>query len=404
MKIVIANTQEFNPQIGGVERVSSILASEFIKLGHQVFFIACKTSSFSGDYIPSAPQKILQDSAAYNSEKNIEELYKFLGENKIDIVINQAGNIKDFSLLCFKAAEKYKKAKVISVIHIDPINQFKHLLDLTTSILPSKKNYKNIARLILLPYRLIKMYLSESNLYDFVYLNSDALVLLSNKFKKDFKKITRLNSYSKLEAISNPFPFDIISNKNNNIKEKKILYVGRLDYQHKRTDRVIAIWAKLAPDFPDWSLDIVGDGPIKEELMKFVKANNIERVNFMDFADPIDYYKKSRVLCMTSTFEGFGMVLIESAYYGCIPIAFKSFSSLTDIIEHGISGYMIKPYCLSEYEQKLRLLMSNNELQNTIRLETLNIPKKFQTQPIVAQWISLIEKLLENNNFTVSNQ
>ena len=173
MNILIANTQEFNPQIGGVERVSSILATEFIKLGHQVFFIACSRSLFPGKYTTSAPQTILADTTIYNSEENIGEFCNFLEKHKIDIVMNQAGNIKEFSSLCFSAAEIYKKAKILSVIHIDPINRFKYLLDLTPSILPGKKNYKNIARLIVLPYRLIKIYLSESSLYNFVYRNSE---------------------------------------------------------------------------------------------------------------------------------------------------------------------------------------------------------------------------------------
>jgi glycosyltransferase involved in cell wall biosynthesis len=397
MNIVIANTQEFNPQIGGVERVSSILASEFIKLGHQVFFIACNTSPFSGDYIPSAPQKILPDSVPYNTEKNIEVLYNFLRENQIDILINQAGNIKAYSALCFKAVDKYKKTKIVSVIHIDPINRFRYLLDLTSSILTSKKSYKNIARLIVLPYRLIKMYLSESNLYNFVYQNSDSTVLLSNEFKKDFKKVTRLSSYKKLTAISNPFPFDSKQSQDNIKKVKKILYVGRLDYHHKRTDRLIAIWEKLAPDFPDWSLDIVGNGPLKEELLTHVKINNIARINFIGFANPIEYYEKSQILCMTSTYEGFGMVLIEAGYYGCIPIAFNSFSSLSDIIDNGLNGYMIKPYSLSQYEEKLRLLMRDDAIRNTIQRETHNTYKKFNSYTITKQWITLFANLLNTH-------
>lgn len=97
------------------------------------------------------------------------------------------------------------------------------------------------------------------------------------------------------------------------------------------------------------------------------------------------------------------MVLIEASYYGCIPIAFKSFSSLPDIIEDSINGYMIKPYCLSEYEKKLRLLMENEALRKTIQIEAMNIHKKFQTKTIVKQWIRLFEELLEKNNYLLSN-
>lgn len=395
MNILIANTQEFNPQIGGVERVSTILATEFHQLGHNVYLLACRRSPYSKEYTPVVPQKILSNSIEYNTDTNVNEFLGFLKENKIDIILNQAGNIKQFSSLCYEVAKSYKKAKVISVIHIDPIYKFRSLFDLSSSILPSQKYYKNFVRLLLLPYRILKSYISESNLYNFIYNNSDKVVLLSDRFKKDFKTITRLNSYSKLSAISNPFPFNISTLDGNNKKENRILYVGRIDYGHKRVDRILEIWTKLASDFPSWSLDILGDGPIKKELIELVKINKIERVNFIDFADPIEYYKRSQILCLTSTYEGFGMVLIEAAYYGCIPIAFKSFSSLSDIIENGINGYMIKPYSLSEYEKKLRLLMKNKALRKKNQFESMKISNKFQLKIIVKQWISLFEKSLE---------
>lgn len=393
MNILIANTHEFNPKIGGVERVSTILAKEFQLLGHKVYFLACRKSEYSKKYKTAVPQTILTDNIKFNSVNNIQEFCVLLEDRKIEIIMNQAGHIKSFSSLCFNAAEKYKKARVISVIHIDPIYRLRSIFDLSTSILPGKHSYKNWVKIVLLPYRIFRTYISECKIYNFTYNNSDSVVLLSDKFRKDFKSITILNSYNKLQAISNPFPYEIASPLIEYKKENKILYLGRIDYGHKRVDRIIEIWSKLFKDYPDWSIDIVGDGPLKQELIELVKVNKIERVNFIDFADPIEYYKKAQFLCMTSTFEGFGMVLIEAAFYGCIPIAFKSFSSLPDIIDDEENGFMIKPYSISEYEKKLRSLLDDEKLRRKIQLKTMNIPEKFKSKTIVQQWIGLFEEL-----------
>lgn len=393
MNILIANTHEFNPEIGGVERVSTILAREFQQLGHKVYFLACRKSEYSKEYNTIVHQTILTDNIKFNSVNNIQEFCFILEDCKIEIIVNQAGHIETFSSLCFKAAEIYQKAKVISVIHIDPIYRLRSICDLSTSILPGKHTYKNWGKIILLPYRILKAYISECKIYNFIYNNSDSIVLLSDRFRKDFKSITTLNSYDKLHAISNPFPYEIISQQEVKKKENKILYLGRIDYGQKRVDRILNIWSKLASDFPDWSLDIVGDGPLKQELIELVKVNKIERVNFIDFAEPIEYYKKAQFLCMTSTFEGFGMVLIEAAFYGCIPIAFKSFSSLPDIIDDGENGFMIKPYSISDYEKKIRSLLEDEKLRRKIQLKTMNIPKKFESKTIVQQWIDLFEEL-----------
>lgn len=392
MNIIIANTQEFNPQIGGVERVSTILAEQFVKLGHNVYFLACIRSTYSKDYTPVVPQTILSDSSQLDSSRNVNEFCAVLEKNNIEIIMNQAGNILNFSNLCFSAEDIYKKAKVFSVVHIDPICNLKMLSDFSFSILPSQNKWRVIIRIILSPYRLYKAYKKGKNVYNLVYSKSDKVVLLSNLFKRNFKLITNLKNYEKLEAISNPIPF--CKSDINFSKEKSILYVGRIDWSQKRVDRLLSVWSKLYEDYPDWRLDIVGDGPMRDELIEVTKKHHLERVNFVGFVDPVEYYKKAQILCMTSTFEGFGMVLIEGANYGCIPMAFDSFASLHDIIEDGTNGYIIKPYDLKAYENKLRLMMDNVELREKLRNNALDISDKFQLENIANQWIRLFEECL----------
>ena len=398
MNILFANTQEFNPQIGGVERVSTTLAQKLQQKGHKVCFLACNLSSYSKEYKPVATQTILPNSKDVESTENVQTFLETLKNNSVDIIVNQAGNVKDFSSLCFNATKKYNHAKMISVIHIDPGYKFKSLLDLSSSILPSMKGYRNWLKLIVLPYRMLKTYQFDKELYRFIYNNSDSVVLLSDHFKKDFKKITRLSSYRKLSAISNPFPYEGENLDISDKKGNKIVYVGRLDYGHKRADRLLDIWSRIAPDFPSWSLDIVGDGRIGQELVDFVKSNKIERVNFVGFADPIEYYKKAQILCMTSTFEGFGMVLIEAAYYGCIPIAFNSFASLRDIIDDEKNGCVVTPYKLGEYENKLRRLMNDNKLREKIQKQSAKIPTKFRAENITGQWVRLFDALMKDGS------
>jgi hypothetical protein len=61
MNIIIANDQEFNPQIGGVERVSSELAKSFVALKHNVYFIAFIRSQYSQSYSTAVEQFFLPD-------------------------------------------------------------------------------------------------------------------------------------------------------------------------------------------------------------------------------------------------------------------------------------------------------------------------------------------------------
>ena len=59
MKIAICNVQEFNPTIGGIERVSVSLAEGLIKEGVEVLFVACRKSPYSKPYTLPAKQVLL---------------------------------------------------------------------------------------------------------------------------------------------------------------------------------------------------------------------------------------------------------------------------------------------------------------------------------------------------------
>lgn len=79
----------------------------------------------------------------------------------------------------------------------------------------------------------------------------------------------------------------------------------------------------------------------------------LKRITFHGFLDPVEFYKRSRCLLMTSNFEGFGMVLVEAMQYGCVPFAYNSFESLTDIIDNGYNGFIIPPFNTDKYVEYL---------------------------------------------------
>lgn len=77
MKVAICNVQEFNPKIGGIERVSVSLAEQLIKLNVDVIFISCRRSQYKIEYTLPAPQFSLPESDDY-SEANKQAFCKIL--------------------------------------------------------------------------------------------------------------------------------------------------------------------------------------------------------------------------------------------------------------------------------------------------------------------------------------
>lgn len=70
--------------------------------------------------------------------------------------------------------------------------------------------------------------------------------------------------------------------------------------------------ARAGKSLPDWHLDIVGDGPDAAALKELAERLRLSNVSFEGFRNPAPYYRRASIFCMTSTFEGFGLVLPEA--------------------------------------------------------------------------------------------
>lgn len=388
MNIIIANGQEINPQLGGIEKDSTILAEEFVSLGHNVYFIAGKMSPYSNAYKPVVDQTFLPDQNHYLCNENIRFFSEYLLHRKADVIMNQAGDILEFSLLCSEAV-KNSNTKLYSVIHFDPLGHITEQNDFSNSILKVNSLFNRIIKLIFYPVRYYILKKQLRSRYRKIYSNSTKVVLLSKFYIRPFLRLIGSAPGNKITAILNPSP---VMHKSLNVKRKKqILYVGRVKYWQKRTDRIIEIWEKIFRDFPDWELVIVGDGPLLNDLKEYVAVNNIERVSFKGLCNPEVYYQESEILCITSTTEGLAMVLVETVQLDCIPVAFDSFPAIHEIIRDNVNGVLIKKFDLKSYIKELRKLMLSPALRNELRNGPPFIDGKFDPVIVTKQWIKLFE-------------
>ena len=195
--------------------------------------------------------------------------------------------------------------------------------------------------------------------------------MLSKSYISDLEKYYGKNVRKKIVYISNPSPF--VTQKSE--KKKQLLYVGRLEHGAKRPDRLLRIWKRLYKKFPNWEMIVVGDGKERKRLEQ--QSKSLKRISFIGFQAPEPYYRDASILCMTSNFEGFPMVLPEAMSFGTVPFAFDSFSAVHDIIEDGKTGVLVPPFSIKEYANKLAQLMSDEEKRNLMSENCLKDVTRF---------------------------
>ena len=148
-------------------------------------------------------------------------------------------------------------------------------------------------------------------------------------------------------------------------RPKKILFVGRLSYADKRPDRVLQIWAKVCQDLPDWEVEIYGKGSEEKFLRRMIQEKQLPRITLKGYiADATAVYASGAILMMTSTYEGWGLVLSEAQASGVVPIAFDSSAGIRELIgKDSTYGCLVAPFDLDAYAAQLRRLCQDVELR-----------------------------------------
>jgi len=142
------------------------------------------------------------------------------------------------------------------------------------------------------------------------------------------------------------------------IKQNYLLCVGRLEKQ-KAFYFAIQAFSNIAKEFPDLRLKIVGRGSLEQNLKEFALDLGVgSRVDFEGYqSDMIPFFLNAKVTVLTSLFEGFPNVLVESIALGTPVVAFNCPSGPGEIIIDGVNGFLV-PYLQEEFlVESLRLAM-----------------------------------------------
>lgn len=218
----------------------------------------------------------------------------------------------------------------------------------------------------------------------------DSVVTLTERDKDYWLQGTQHKS--QIIAIANPCPFPVQEYfKEENTKI--VLAVGRLTHI-KGFDMLLEAWIQVNEVMPEWVLKIVGEGEDRAKLTDFIKKNklthSVELVGNTD--DVSQYYKEAEIFCLSSRFEGFPMVLLETLAFGIPVVSFDCDTGPAEVLED--TGSVLVPQDdITKFALSLVELMNDSERRKSISERSKEKADIYQPEHIIKQWIDLIENL-----------
>ncbi|QJD97536.1 glycosyltransferase family 4 protein [Mucilaginibacter robiniae] len=218
--------------------------------------------------------------------------------------------------------------------------------------------------------------------------HADVIVTLTSLDKNIWEK--NLDCKVPITSIPNPLPFyNEIYDPN---KNKVVLSVGRLT-QEKGFDRLLDVWyiVKQNATAADWQLHIVGSGELKSALENKIDALQLNSsVQLIPATSTIqDHYQDAAIYCMTSRFEGFGMVLIEAEAFGLPIVSYNCEIGPVEIIKHNHNGYLIKDGDEKSLANALLYLMDNEDERLQMGERAFNDSANYRVDVVIKRWLAL---------------
>lgn len=354
-KIVFIN---YHMGKGGVERVIKEISNKLINIGYSVDIITMENiveyDNIKANIIHLNEKEIKRNFNRNKKENpffisifkniiNFFKLKKILKNKKYDFIISSQETINFLAILT--------NNPVYIMVHNN--------MELNTNKIFLKLIYK---------------------IYNFN--NIKKIITVSEGLKNELsKKIIK----NKVICIYNPINNEEIEstvNQQIEIKGKYLLNISRLAFQ-KNQKLLIDAYKYSNIELP---LYILGDGELRNEITSYIQESGlIDKVILLGNRENVfPYIKNSYFTILSSRYEGFGNVIIESMAVGIPVISVDCDYGPKELINN--NGILVKNHNIKELSKSMVFLLENKEKYDEYKIEALNFSKKFDINNIIKIW------------------
>ena len=238
----------------------------------------------------------------------------------------------------------------------------------------------------------------------FRWLRKCWLLFLKNREKNIAKKYDHIvlltqkdkilwGNKPKFEVIPNPLSF--ITEKTAELENKIIVSMGRLVYP-KGFQYLIRAFALLKENYPDWKVNIYGNGHDKELLQKEINALSLQEHIFLK--EPVQEVEsvllESSLFVLPSLYDGFGLVLTEAMTSGVPCVSFDCECGPSEIITDNTDGLLVETGNIRLLAKKMELLMQHKKLRVEMGGKAKKNVERYSVPAIMNKWKDYFSQIM----------
>lgn len=336
---------------GGAERFSALLGNALFDEGYEIHHIIITNRidySFSGNLLN------LGKTSGFGFFKKFAKALtckKYLKQHQIEVVIDNRARGGFIRELFFKIV--YGSCTPIYVVHSYNLNRY-----FPGSAFLAKLLYKNTQ-----------------------------LVAVSKAIANQIKLRFNLDA----ETIYNPVvPFAGVAAPA--LNDRYFLFLGRFDDYVKNFNLMIEAFAASGVHRTGYKLVFLGEGPDENLIRKYALAADVHDavVIYPFVANPSEIIKGARATVLTSRFEGFPMVIIESLMLNTPVIAVNCASGPSEIIKDQINGLLVDNDNVDVLAVSFNLFVQNEELYHLCKANAADSVSHLTAKNAVSLWKQIL--------------
>ena len=177
-------------------------------------------------------------------------------------------------------------------------------------------------------------------------------------------------------------------------RRRRLITLARLSPE-RHVSLAILAFADIAAEFPDWDLEINGDGPLYESLERLAAIVAPGRIFFRGFVvDPYAVLSAADLFVSTSWVEGFGNAIWEALACGVPVVAMDSGAPVRSLVRDGVDGLIVRPFRRAALAEALASLMRDDAARRSLAARAPEVLTRFSMESALRQWDELLNEVV----------